>query len=163
MHLVGFYYENVNQKSNQYTTPPANQLHPSFHHIAISVITPHSPNYFNSQEFNHYPFLTCICITENNFNQNYDLNCYVMTVTELTIFVILYSCIRASPWWCPECRPKHFGEKIVNKVHQKYWVTSVGYLYILDQINERKMGHIKTCRPATCFDLFTANLGRGTQ
>ena len=39
------------------------------HHITVSVITPHRPNNFKSQDFNNYPFLihsyiTCIILIE---------------------------------------------------------------------------------------------------
>jgi hypothetical protein len=33
------------------------------HHITASVITPHRPNNFNSQNFNNHPLVTCIYIT----------------------------------------------------------------------------------------------------
>jgi len=41
-------------------------------------------------------------------------------VTQLTSFIILYSCIKESPRGWPECRPKHVGENFVYKTHHKY-------------------------------------------
>jgi len=41
------------------------------HHTTASSVTPHRINNFNSQIFNHYPFLTHIYIT-HNFNWNYN-------------------------------------------------------------------------------------------
>jgi hypothetical protein len=49
-----------------------------------------------------------------------------------TTFVFLYSCIRASLWGWPECRPKHVGENFVNKMHHKCWSAFAGYLCILE-------------------------------
>jgi hypothetical protein len=64
--------------SNQYTTP-------STHHD--------SPNDFKSQDFNHYPFLTYICINCVIITETAIMfNCYRMTATQLTTFVPLYSC-----------------------------------------------------------------------
>jgi len=48
--------------------PTINRQHITYtqiktHHITASVITPHRPNNFNSQDFNNYPLLTCSYIT----------------------------------------------------------------------------------------------------
>jgi hypothetical protein len=45
------------------------------HHIIASVITPHRPSNFNSQDFNNYPSITCIYIT------------YIMLTQIITIIV----------------------------------------------------------------------------
>jgi len=53
----------------------------------------------------------------------------------------------------PECWPQHVGEHIVNKMHHKYWVAFVGYLYILDLINVQKTEHIKSKKYLHCLKL----------
>ena len=53
----------------------------------------HRLNNFNSQEFNHYPFLTCIYITYVILTDILIFfNCYGVTTTQLIIFVPWYSC-----------------------------------------------------------------------
>ena len=89
--------------------------------------------------FNNYPFLTYYL---NNFNQNYNFNYFVVMVTRLTTFVILYHCRREVPWGWLECQPKHVDENFMNKIHHWYWSAFVGYLYFLNHINTWKMEHI---------------------
>jgi hypothetical protein len=50
--------------------------------------------------------------------------------------------ITLSSWIWQECRPKHVGENIVDKIQHKYWSEFVGCLYIMDMINALKMEFI---------------------
>ena len=55
---------------------------------------------------------------------NFLTSCKPVSFSRRTLHhgVSKYSCIRASPWCWPECRSKHFGKKIVNKVHHEWWI-----------------------------------------
>jgi hypothetical protein len=79
----------------QYISPSAHHLHAWYktHHITISSTTPHRLNNLNSQDFNHCPFLNYISITYIILNEIIIIfNCYGVTVTQLTTFVLFYSC-----------------------------------------------------------------------
>jgi hypothetical protein len=81
---------------NQYITPSTHHLHNGLklttHHINASSITPHKLNNFNSQDFNHDPFLTYIYITYIILTEIIIIfNFYVVT-TQLTTLVPLYCC-----------------------------------------------------------------------
>ena len=63
------------------------------HHTAMSSITQHILNNFNSQDFNHYHFFTYIYITYIILTEIVIiLNCCGVRATQLTTFVPLYSC-----------------------------------------------------------------------
>ena len=47
-------------------------------------------------------------------------NCYVVTATELTTFVLLYSCNNNITLKMVAERPKQVGENLVNNIHHKY-------------------------------------------
>jgi hypothetical protein len=93
-----FFCQNVATRehiSNRYITPSTHHLHTGLitRHITASRIVPGRLNNFNSQDFNHYPFLTNIYITYTILTVIIIiLNCYGMMLTQLTRFVPLYSC-----------------------------------------------------------------------
>jgi hypothetical protein len=67
-------------------------MHNLFSILYLLFKLPAPLNDFQSQDFNHFPFLTYIYITYIILTEIVIIfNCYEVTVTQLTIFVPLYS------------------------------------------------------------------------
>jgi hypothetical protein len=62
------------------------------YHTTASIITLHSPNNFNSQDFNNVRIFNLYLYYLHDFNQYYNFNYYGDLMTQLTQFVHLYSC-----------------------------------------------------------------------
>ena len=73
-------------------SPTRTTHHLHTHHITGSSISPHRPNNFNSQDFNHGPILTHIYITYTILTKIINIfNCYGVPATHLITFVQLCS------------------------------------------------------------------------
>ena len=103
-----FTYTSPTACSNQHTTPSTHHLHITYrlfqpvyhtvhtsptrwiktHHTTASVITPHRLNDFNSQDFNHYTFLTCIYIKLRGLSPRANYTYIILTEVIITFKVM---------------------------------------------------------------------------
>ena len=107
-HRLHITYTSPTPCSNQHTTPSTHHLHITYrlfqpvyhtvhtsptrwiktHHTTASVITPHRLNDFNSQDFNHYTFLTCIYIKLRGLSPRANYTYIILTEVIITFKVM---------------------------------------------------------------------------
>jgi hypothetical protein len=100
------------------------------HHITDLVMTPQTPNNFNSHHFNNYLFLACIYVPS-------------IILTKIMVIwsdgdIVNYNCIlvkRTLSWTWPGSWPKHVCENTLNKIHHKYYSALLVLYIFLDLIN----------------------------
>jgi hypothetical protein len=65
----------------------------------------------------------------------------VVLASQLTTFVLLYSCNKNANLKVEAVAQKQVSEKSVNKIHYKHWSVFYWFLHIMDLIVARKVKH----------------------